>query len=53
MRRERGEIPSSRTSMIAICAGAGSWASRFDDVCASRSIWEREVAERRGSVATV
>jgi hypothetical protein len=47
----RREIPSSRTSIIAI-VGGGVEASRFEELCA-RSSSERDAAERRGRLATV
>jgi hypothetical protein len=48
---ERLDIPSSRTSTIAIFDG-GVEASRFEEVL-ERRICESSVEERRGSVATV
>jgi hypothetical protein len=48
---ERLDIPSSRTSTIAIFEG-GVEASRFEEVL-ERRICESSVEERRGSVATV
>lgn len=53
IRRWKGRVsrPSSRTSIIAILE-AGAGASRFEEVWA-RSICERSVEERRGSVETV
>lgn len=49
--RDRGGIPSSRTSTIAILEG-GVEASRFEEV-EERRMRESSVEERRGSVATV
>jgi len=49
---ESRDLPSSRTSMMAIFGDAIDGESRLEDEVA-KSIWERSVEERRGRVAIV